>query len=297
MIHVHSQPDSVEERRTQLELRTGNGCASAVSPRAGFTLIELLVVIGIIAILAAMVLPALGRAKQRAQMVKCLSNLRQIGVGAKLYVEDNQDTYPAGDSFQFNRNGASYTNYGNTLGGHDPSPEWRPNYPMASDRPLNPYVKGFETWHCPADRGVKGIPSATYQPSDYDSIGDSYRFNWDLQQNYHSLGVAADPYYNLAGKKESWAPQPSRFIMFHDASPYPWWTDLGTVAIAQWHYSAQPGVWVPSGKLNSDPDKFIAPVLFVDGHSQSCDFTSVFRANPLRALEPGKDWMWYKPMN
>jgi len=60
----------------------------------GFTLIELLVVIAIIAILAAMLLPVLARAKQKANQINCLSNLKQIGQALQMYIDDSQDALP-----------------------------------------------------------------------------------------------------------------------------------------------------------------------------------------------------------
>jgi len=96
-----------------------------------FTLVELLVVIAIIAILAGLMLPALGRAKARAQQVNCLSNARQLAVSVLLYVEDHEETFPPSADY------AAPTSH--------PERVWTAK--------LLPYAQATEVFSCPAIRG------------------------------------------------------------------------------------------------------------------------------------------------
>jgi hypothetical protein len=183
---------------------------------------------------------------------------------------------------------------GQNLGGTDPQPAYRTNNPMATNRKLAPYVLARETFHCPADRGFF-LPTSKvwqFQPSTYETAGCSYTLNW--LSGYSTAHVAADPYYNLAGKKQSWAPEPSRFIMIHERVTFPWAYGSPDGGVAQWHYSAYPGRMFTPANLKNDRDRLVGPILFVDGHCKVCDFTKTF-ANPLFPNEPGEDFIRYKP--
>src|ERR1700691_2948193 len=61
--------------------------------RCAFTLTELLVVLGVVSLLASLLLPALTGSKAESRRMQCVSNLRQMGIAAHLYVDDNEDTY------------------------------------------------------------------------------------------------------------------------------------------------------------------------------------------------------------
>ena len=138
------------------------------NPHQAFTLIELLVAIVIIAILASMLLPALGKAKQLGQRTKCLSNLHQIGIGMKMYLNDNTDTFRLGTAFNPGRVGPG--SIVARWGGKYPSPVFASKFLPARVRHLANYVPAAETFRCPMDKGCD-IDFGRFRPSVYESAG------------------------------------------------------------------------------------------------------------------------------
>ncbi len=102
--------------------------------RRAFTLIELLVVIAIIAILAAILFPVFAQAREKARQTACLSNMKQIGLGFMMYVQDSDETYPPCLLAVPTINGGS---------GSD--------FRIPYDQQILPYIKNDQIFACPSD--------------------------------------------------------------------------------------------------------------------------------------------------
>jgi prepilin-type N-terminal cleavage/methylation domain-containing protein len=146
---------------TLVKTARNNGCWAAYTARRGLTLIELLVVMAVIALLAALLLPALSNAKINASRVYCLNNLRQLEAAGQMYAADNAGNLAQNVAFVLEQNPFFGTNawvYGNMKNENDAT-----NVLAIKRGEMYSYIPQPKAYQCPADftvdRGLRRVRS------------------------------------------------------------------------------------------------------------------------------------------
>ncbi len=220
--------------------------------RAGlrFTLIELLVVVSIISILCALLLPALGKAKGKAQSMKCLGNLKQFGIAFQSYAGDNSGWLPY--SYYTSGTGTSWTN-AIVSGDYLPIRNWVGNE-------LNGRANG-QVWICPSAHEVTT-----------DDEGGGYGVNY-----LHLMSTPAESgTSNLARVK-----RPAGTAMISDSE---WWRNGSPLLSSTGKTLLKRAVYCPVERpFLTDYNAYLVPprhnnggnICFVDGHTAWMAFTEI----------------------
>jgi prepilin-type N-terminal cleavage/methylation domain-containing protein/prepilin-type processing-associated H-X9-DG protein len=270
---------------------SGAGCRPR---RAAFTLIELLVVIAIIAILAAMLLPALSAAKARALQTDCINNLKQLGLGMMLYLDDSNDRFPNMASNNQNWQPADWI-------------YWRTNdFAHPLDKIQNSaIVSEVKTgskaalFRCPADQNNlwrKSQGNAAYWYSytlngiGFDNgdnrdhgMGSSYGYppfkNSSIRHPSNKIMLAEEP-ATPSDQPGSDAPRPPKSIILHGTT-YSLRNPVAAMDDGRWEAfrSGQPNNSLTTRHRGK------ADVNFADGHAQSVLYTEAMNPDYVDAIK------------
>jgi len=218
----------------------------------GFTLIELLVVIAIIAILASMLLPALSKAKAKAGQTRCYSNLRQLGLGMMLYLDNNNGVFPGCASR-------------NTYGFH--VEDWiywrtnRPNYPVQNSL-IASYIGGNinpDLFRCPLDKNDKDRLAISDGNGPYLYSYTMTSYDLDGKQNLGFTSIDDGTWHPF---RQSSIKDPARKILLaEEQSSY-----AGGEVSDPSASIVNDGRWLPPGDVLTSRHNKRGDVGFADGH-------------------------------